>query len=86
MKTIIHVNQHVIKSNRKSGAMDPVLTVKTYKENRYGHEVLIKGDSRIVYSPDKPLSCGAHVWIETQGEVIVLNDEKFMEALGPCGK
>lgn len=86
MKTIIHVNQHVIKSNRKNGVTDPVLTVKTYKENRYGHEVLIKGDSRIVYSPDKPLSCGAHVWIETQGEVIVLNDEKFMEALGPCGK
>ena len=86
MKTIIHVNQHVIKSNRKNGAMDPVLTVKTYKENRYGHEVLIKGDSRIVYSPDKPLSCGAHVWIETQGEVIVINDEALMEALGPCGK
>jgi hypothetical protein len=86
MKTIIHVNQHVIKSNRKTGAMDPVLTVKTYKENRYGHEVLIKGDSRIVYSPDKPLSCGAHVWIETQGEVVVINDEALLEALGPCGK
>ena len=86
MKTIIHVNQHVIKANRKSGANDPVLTVKTYKENRYGHEVLIKGDSKIVYSPDKPLSCGAHVWIETQGEVVVLNDEAFMAALGPCGK
>jgi len=86
MKTIIHVNQHVIKSNRKTGANDPVLTVKTYKDNRYGHEVLIKGDSRIVYSPDKPLSCGAHVWIETQGEVVVINDEALLEALGPCGK
>jgi hypothetical protein len=86
MKTIIHVNQHVIKANRKSGANDPVLTVKTYKDNRYGHEVLIKGDSRIVYSPDKPLSCGAHVWIETQGEVTVINDELMLEALGPCGK
>ena len=86
MKTIIHVNQHVIKANRKSGANDPVLTVKTYKDNRYGHEVLIKRDSRIVYSPDKPLSCGAHVWIETQGEVVVLNDEAIMEALGPFCK
>jgi len=86
MKTIIHVNQHVIKANRNSGANDPVLTVKTYKDNRYGHEVLIKGDSRIVYSPDKPLSCGAHVWIETQGEVTVINDELMLEALGPCGK
>jgi hypothetical protein len=28
MKTIIHVNQHVIKSNRKNEVEDPVLTVK----------------------------------------------------------
>ena len=33
MKTIIHVNQHVIKANRKNNVEDPVLTVKTYKEN-----------------------------------------------------
>jgi len=26
----------------------------------------------VVYSPDKPLSCGAHVWIETQGEVTII--------------
>jgi len=72
MKTIVHVNQHVIKSNRKNGVQEPVLTVKTYKDNRYAHEVIIKGDSKIVYSPDKPLSCGAHVWIETMAEVEVV--------------
>lgn len=72
MKTIIHVNQHVIKSNRKNGSQDPVLTIKTYKENNYAHEVEILGPSKIVYSPDKPLSCGAHVWIETQSEVKIL--------------
>lgn len=72
MKTIIHVNQHVVKSNRKNGVNDPVLTVKTYKENVYAHEVEIKGDSKIYYSPDKPLSCGAHVWIETTNEVIII--------------
>ena len=71
MKTIVHVNQHVIKSNRKEGKTDPVLTVKTYKSNTYAHEVDIKGDSRIVYSADKPLSCGARVWIETEAEVII---------------
>ena len=71
MKTIIHVNQHVIKSNTKTGSKDPVLTVKTYKSNTYANEVEIKGDSKIVYSPDKPLSCGAKVWIETNGEVII---------------
>lgn len=71
MKTIIHINQHVIKSNLKEGRSDPVITVKTYKENRYAHEVEILGPSRVVYSPDKPLSCGARVWIETQAEVIL---------------
>ena len=71
MKTIIHVNQHVVKANAKKGTTDPVLTVKTYKDNKYAHEVEIKGESKVVYSPDKPLSCGARVWIETQAEVII---------------
>jgi regulator of extracellular matrix RemA (YlzA/DUF370 family) len=72
MKTIIHVNQHVIKRNAKEGRDDPVLTVKTYKSNTYAHEVNIKGDSRIVYSADKPLSCGARVWIETEADVEIV--------------
>ena len=72
MKTIIHVNQHVIKANRKNGNNNPVLTCKTYKANNYAHEVEIKGPSRVVYSPEKPLSCGAHVWIETQGEILII--------------
>ena len=71
MKTIIHVNQHVIKANRKAGSVNPPLTVKTYKDTRYGSSVEIIGPSRVVYSPDKPLSCGAHVWIETTGQVSV---------------
>jgi len=73
MKTIIHVNQHNIKKNRANGdVLLPVLTVKTYKDNRYAHEVEIKGPSKVVYSPDKPLACGAHVWIETHEVVEVL--------------
>jgi hypothetical protein len=70
MKTIIHVNQHVIKRNRKTGEGKPPLTCKTYKTNDYAHEVEIKGPCRIVYRSDKPLSCGAHVWIETNSEVV----------------
>ena len=71
MKRIIHVNQHVIKSNRKRGEDNPVLTCKTYKDNQYAHEVVIQGPSRVVYRPDNPLPCGAHVWIETEADVIV---------------
>ena len=71
MKTIIHVNQHVIKSNRKKGEVEPVLTCKTYKTNTYAHDAIIRDENgnevaRVVYRPDKPLSCGAHVWIETE--------------------
>lgn len=72
MKTVVHVNQHVIRDNVKTGQRKPVLTVKNYKSNTYAHEVEIKSPCRVVYSPDKPLSCGARVWIETQGEVIPL--------------
>ena len=73
MKTIIHVNQHNIKSNTK-GENRPVLTCKTYRSNIYCNEAIIYGQdglpaARIVYSPDKPLSCGAKVWIETYGKV-----------------
>ena len=69
MKKIIHINQHVIRSNSKTGEREPVITVKTYKENNYAHEVYVDGPCKIVYSPDKPLSCGAKVWIETEAEV-----------------
>jgi len=72
LKTRIHINKHRIASNRKHGRDEPVITVNTYKGNRYGHEAIINGPSRVVYSPDKPLSCGAVLWIETEAEVEVI--------------
>jgi hypothetical protein len=69
MKKIIHVNQHVIRKNSKTGERKPVITVKTYKSNDYAHEVSIDGPCKIIYRPDKPLSCGAKVWIETEFNV-----------------
>ena len=80
MKKRIHVNQHKIKSNRKTGDREPVLTVKTYKDNTYCHEVVIEGPCKVIYSPDKPLSCGARVWIETEEDVrCVLREEEHEE-------
>jgi len=76
MKTIIHVNQHIIKRNSKEGRNDPPLTVKTYKDNRKAQRAeVLDSDGNVVatvvHSPDKPLSCGARVWIETESEVRV---------------
>tara|TARA_B100000131_G_scaffold221323_1_gene212835 strand:- start:24666 stop:24914 length:249 start_codon:yes stop_codon:yes gene_type:complete len=82
LKTVIHVNQHVIKSNRKNGVSEPVLTVKTYKQNVYGHEAILYDSNdnevaRVVYRPEKPLSCGAQVWIETHNPVdVIVVEEK----------
>ena len=63
----------MIRSNAKSGKREPVITVKTYKTNDYGHETIVNGPCKIVYSPDKPLSCGAKVWIETESGVTVVD-------------
>ena len=76
MKKRIHVNQHIIRSNGKTGERDPVITVKTYKSNTYCNEVVIDGPCRVIYSPDKPLPCGAKVWIETSEEVICVTNKQ----------
>ena len=71
----IHVDQHAIRRNRviqhetPGAALDPVVTVKTSKGNFKGTRVKILGPSEVVYSSDKPLSCGARVWIETHADV-----------------
>ena len=61
----IHVNMHKVRANKKHGTNEPVLTIKEGKSNTYCHEVDILGPSKLVYRPDKPLSCGAREWIET---------------------
>jgi hypothetical protein len=67
----------VVKSNSKKNEREPVLTCKTYKENKYASEVEIldkNGEvvAKVIYSPDKPLSCGAKVWIETDNQINIL--------------
>ena len=79
MKKKIHVNQHIIRSNGKTGNREPVITVKTYKSNTYCNEVHIDGPCRVIYSPDKPLPCGAKVWIETNEEVICVTQDNSKE-------
>ena len=68
----IHINSNVIKSNKKHNKMDPPITVRRVKskvEARY-HELIIDGPCKIVYAPDRPLPCGARVWIETDAPLL----------------
>jgi hypothetical protein len=79
------VNQHNVRynaghntlHNANGGELRPVITVKTSKANHKANSVFINGPSRVVYSPDKPLSCGAKVWIETKAPV-VLDEEQVI--------
>jgi hypothetical protein len=71
MKKIIHVIQANIRRNMKKEegeAHDPTLTCKTYKKTHWFDEVTIHGPSVLKYN-EKPLGCGARVWIETYAEV-----------------
>ena len=79
MKTKIHISQPRIRENlkrmQKSQELIPVITVKTYQSNTYAEKVEIIDDSGKVIaelrvSLDKPLSCGARVWIEADSKNI----------------
>jgi hypothetical protein len=68
----VHVNQHVIRRNTSTGERNNVITVQ-WKNKSYPVRTLrIQGESEVVYSPDKPLSCGARVWVETRAEITAL--------------
>ena len=75
-KTKIHINTQRIKNNNQKirenldeNGLDPVMTIKKGKENFYCHEVVIKGDCRIVYLPYTKNCGGAKVLLETFSRV-----------------
>jgi len=78
-KKWIKVNRHNIDFNKRHGDSRPPLSVKQSGEPvMKGHQLVAKLPSgneafRVVYNPDKPLSCGATVWIETNLEIEVVD-------------
>jgi len=68
-KKHIHVNQHIIRQNLTNKTALPVVTVRHKNKIYRCRAVKIIGPSVVVYSPDKPLSCGARVWIETNSHL-----------------
>lgn len=78
MKKIIHVNRHFIALNTKDGKDRPVYTVKEGGITRYAKEVTINGPCKLVYR-QKPLSCGAKAWIETNSDIVLIGETTFQE-------
>jgi hypothetical protein len=52
--TRIHINQHVIRRNKRNGTDDPPITVKAGRTNTYCRSVEVLGPSRVVYAPLPP--------------------------------
>ncbi len=71
MTKIIHVNVNVIRHNKKHGNNLPVCRVQEGPKTTYCKEVLINGPSKLVYRPEKPLPCGAKLWIETEADITI---------------
>lgn len=82
MKQYTHINQHNLRKNIKLPPEErlPVVTSKTYKENNYFHnaELVCKNTgkvvAKVVYSPDKPLSCGSRLYILTDTDDIEIRE------------
>ena len=74
MKRYIHVNQHVIRANKKHNQNNPVITIKEGRKNTYCHKVRILGPSEVIYSGNERtlLSCGARVAVVTESEIEIL--------------
>jgi hypothetical protein len=85
-KTIVHVNQHMIKHNQKHGTEFPVLTVKHRGKTYYAHEVIYHHHSTTMYRPHNPLSCGAVCWVETQGNVTLFDWTAILQDKHPSIK
>ncbi|WP_052340946.1 hypothetical protein [Salinarimonas rosea] len=71
----VHVNQHVIRKNVSAAPAErePPLRVIRGRTSTPAWEVELVGPARVVYSPDRPLKCGARVWIEA-ADAVVLDD------------
>lgn len=72
MKKIIHINRNILQQNEKHDERKPICRIQEGKFVRYAYEIIIHGDSKMVYNPDNPLKCGAKLWIETEAEVEIL--------------
>lgn len=82
--TIIHVNRQHIGMNAKDGGNRPVYTIKHNGKTRYAREVNILGPSRLVYD-GRQLGCGARAWIETEAELLLVDEMSFKEARNEAG-
>ncbi len=74
---------HVIRRNRKrdrgelDGEHEPPITVQEGGKSCKAFRVDCEGPISFIYSPDKPLSCGARLWAETTNPIKIHKEAKL---------
>jgi hypothetical protein len=69
---VLQVHALVIRRTRSMAAMIrrcASVNGRNGEKPIHAHEIELTGPSKIIHSPDKPLKCGARVWIETHHPV-----------------
>ena len=73
----IHVNRQTLARNHKMGEEEPPIGIEEVgRKKRYAHHGKINGPRLVRYSEEKPLSCGARVWIETYASLTTIPPEE----------
>lgn len=62
----VHVDQRRVRAHHPNP-----ITVQARGGPYKGASVRILGESETIYRPEKPLSCGARLWVETKAEVVI---------------
>ena len=65
----IHVKRHASKRNAKNDTQEPICSIKNRGKTIKGYRVVFEGPA--IMTQNKPLGCGARVWIETRSRIVV---------------
>ena len=80
--TVITVHQHLLRANVKNGTRLPCIAIRRGRSGKatLAHQVLIKDATgavvaRLICRLDRPLACGARIWLETELPVEIVGDD-----------
>jgi len=78
-KYYLNVNQAVIRHNKKHNTNLPPCRVQRGRSGkaRYCQEVQFEGKGSLVNGQDRPLACGARVWIELEGAIKLIEEVAY---------
>lgn len=89
MPAFLHFNSHEHRRNKADKGKRKTLVcrkTRSAKSVKCDEVRLQNVTGRLVYRPDRPLSCGAVAWIEVDdGTVILVNPEAHVECSTPDG-